>query len=460
MSDEPERPSQPPASADSPTTEGDSVAVPPPPDAAAPAPPAAVASELETPRSEPPAARTRDESGDAPGEAPRPDAAAQAVAAAEEVAASSAAPASDAAPEPPPLLPKQAWGAPLVRIDALWTRFEMGLATLVLLLEIAALSVWVALKGLSTGWDGTNRAGLAFRAIMGATVLGSIAWAALRKQPERTRSGVTAVAVLLGFLGARLWANTGATWSSNLLNWYQQGSSLTLFGGLRGVGTRLTMLLTLLGGSLATAAGKHITIDLVTRFLKPKVRVGVVVFGWLATSVICFSASWGFLDHIAIEDFGATKDATAAAKVSKISEDLGQDLFIARKQLGLDFKTLPHVLQGEPYSDWLEASEWNAWLEGSGMAERYGADKVEELKMAAGQKRAPIVVVPGKGEPRGELIHAANLIFPIGLFIIAVRFLLLALLTLSGHRSVDPEGHMELGIKKRVDADGNPLEAA
>jgi len=50
-----------------------------------------------------------------------------------------------------------------------------------------------------------------------------------------------------------------------------------------------------------------------------------------------------------------------------------------------------------------------------------------------------------KGEPRGELTHIANLVFPIGLLIIALRFILLSILALSGHKSVDPEAHMELG---------------
>ena len=55
----------------------------------------------------------------------------------------------------------------------------------------------------------------------------------------------------------------------------------------------------------------------------------------------------------------------------------------------------------------------------------------------------PIVVVPERGEPRGELINAANLVFPIGLLIIAIRFVLLSLLAISGHSSVDPEAHVE-----------------
>src|SRR6185436_15406065 len=85
--------------------------------------------------------------------------------------------------------------------------------------------------------------------------------------------------IVLGFLIAKSWAKVGVDWSANLLNWYQQASTLTLLGGLRGVGTRLTLMLALLGGSLATAAGRHITIDLVSRFLKPKAKLRITLIG-------------------------------------------------------------------------------------------------------------------------------------------------------------------------------------
>ena len=73
---------------------------------------------------------------------------------------------------------------------------------------------------------------------------------------------------------------------------------------------------------------------------------------------------------------------------------------------------------------------------------------------------------------RGELINAANLVFPIGLFIIALRFLLRSLLALSGHVSVDPEDSGDFTtdlskvIKKKgeaklkADAEAEAAEAA
>jgi len=41
--------------------------------------------------------------------------------------------------------------------------------------------------------------------------------------------------------------------------------------------TRLTLWLALLGGSIATAKGKHINIDVVMRFLTPRMRIPVAV---------------------------------------------------------------------------------------------------------------------------------------------------------------------------------------
>jgi hypothetical protein len=70
--------------------------------------------------------------------------------------------------------------------------------------------------------------------------------------------------------------------------------------------------------------------------------------------------------------------------------------------------------------------------------------------------RAPIVLIPEKGEPRGELAKAGNLVFPIGLFIIALRFILLALLALSGHKNIDPEAAHEMGIGGLKKTDDEP----
>jgi TRAP-type C4-dicarboxylate transport system permease small subunit len=332
------------------------------------------------------------------------------------------------------------WADPIMAADIVWTRFETWLVVLVLALEILSMSLWVFLKGFSTPSEGDSQAGIVFRAVVGATALGCAAYFGLAKQPFKIRRAATLAGVFLGVVVAKAWAKVGVDYTSNLLNWYQQACFLTLLGGLRGVGTRLTMFLALLGGSLATARGKHVIIDIVTRFVNYRPRMVMVVIGWAVSAVVSAAAAWGFFDHISIENFGATADMTAGAKVGQVFERLGEDFFIARKQIALDFKSTPHILfKGESYADWLHGAEWNAWVESAGFTERYGREAMEALKIPEDETRAPLVVIPGRGEPRGELINAAYLVFPIGLLIIAIRFVVRALLAVSGHVSVDPD---------------------
>lgn len=337
------------------------------------------------------------------------------------------------------------WALPLLHLDEAWTRFETWLAVLALALEILSMSLWVFLKGMSTPAGGESQAGVIFRSVVGATALGMAMYFGLKKQSESTRRNATLGAVFLGLMLGKAWAGFGVDYTSNLLNWYQQACFLTLLGGLRGVGTRLTLLLALLGGSLATARGKHIIIDIATRFVSYRPRMVMVLVGWLVSAAVSGAAAWGFFDHIAIESFGARAEATAGQKVSRVLEQLGEDFFIARKQLALDVKSTPHIVfRGETYADWLKGKEWNEWLDSSGLVERYGKEAVDGLRVPDDETRAPLIVIPGRGEPRGELINAANLVFPIGLLIIALRFIVRSLLAISGHASVDPDESDEL----------------
>jgi TRAP-type C4-dicarboxylate transport system permease small subunit len=337
------------------------------------------------------------------------------------------------------------WALPLLWADTVWTRFETWLAVLTLGLEILSMSLWVFLKGLSAPPESESPAGTVFRAVVGALALGLALHFGLRKRPEGVRRAVTLGGVLVGILAAKAWAHVGVAYSSNLLNWYQQACFLTLLGGLRGVGTRLTLLLALLGGSLATARGKHIIIDIATRFVGNRPRMAMVITGWLVSAVVSGAAAWGFFDHIAIESFGARADLTASQKIARVGEQLGEDFFIARKQIALDFRTAPHVIaRGQDYSNLVGGAEWNAWIDSAGFPERYGREAAEGLKIPESETRSPLVVVPGRGEPRGELINAANLVFPIGLLVIAIRFVVRTLLAVSGHASVDPDESDEL----------------
>src|SRR5690606_7939417 len=75
-----------------------------------------------------------------------------------------------------------AWGRPFARLDAAWTRFESLLCVGVLIAEILALCLWIALKGLSTPTDAGNAAGLVFRSVLGAIVLGLVAFLVTRQR--------------------------------------------------------------------------------------------------------------------------------------------------------------------------------------------------------------------------------------------------------------------------------------
>ena len=335
-------------------------------------------------------------------------------------------------------LAAHAWGEPLVAVDRAWTRFEIWLALVAFALEVFSMTLWVGLKGFSAAAD--HPGAIVFRAVVGGTFFGVVAWVALKKQKHNVRLGATLGGVFLGFILAKAWIHFGVDYSSNLLNWYQQASFLTLLGGLRGVGTRTTMLLALVGGSLATARGRHIVIDVVTRFVGPRQRLVMVLFGWLASAVVCLTAAWGFFDHISIENFGARADDSAGKKIGQVFSQMGEDFFITRKQISLDLMSTPHVLfKGEVYSDWFTGKEWNAWLDSSGFVERYGKEGTDGLKIPENETRAPLIVIPGRGEPRGELISAAYLVFPFGLMVIALRFVLRGLLVLSGHATTEEE---------------------
>jgi TRAP-type C4-dicarboxylate transport system permease small subunit len=337
------------------------------------------------------------------------------------------------------VLPKGArWGEPLAALDGVWTRFEIWVAMLAFALEAFSMTLWVGLKGFSAPSD--HPSAIVFRAVTGAIVLGTAAWQVLRKQQLPVRRGATVAAVFVGFLLAKSWAGFGSSYASNVLNWYQQASCLTLLGGLRGVGTRLTMLLALVGGSLATGRGRHIVIDILTRFVSLRQRRAMALAGWVMSAAVCFTAAWGFFDHISIENFGANAEDGAGKKVAQVASQMGEDWFIVRKQIALDLKSVPHVIfRGQTYSDWLTGKEWNAWLDDNGFVERYGKEGTDGIRIPDDETRAPLVVIPGRGEPRGELISAAYLVFPIGLTIIALRFILRGLLVLSGHVSVEGE---------------------
>jgi TRAP-type C4-dicarboxylate transport system permease small subunit len=363
------------------------------------------------------------------------------------------------------------WGAALARFDARWTRFEARLAAAILLCEIVALCAWIALKGLSAeyqvvGQGEKNISGLVFRGLIGAVVLGLIALRLTRPKvgaddpafgrAKVRQNVVVTIAVVLGLGAGRLWANGGVEYFANFLNWMQSASLLMLIGGLRGVATRLTLWLALLGASLATANGKHINIDVVMRFLSPKVRLPVAVLGWVAAAVMCTAGAWGFFDHIAIalyhvhpmttcsDDSGKARPCPtgAAEKVAGVAHALGQDWFIVRRQMALDARSLPRVVVGINYYGYLTGADWNAWVADGDWTSHFTPDQIKGLLSPVDRPQdphVPAVSIPGGQEVRGLLIKDADLIFPFGLLMIALRFILRSLLALSGQIEIDPD---------------------
>lgn len=284
----------------------------------------------------------------------------------------------------------KAWGAPIARLEAAWQRLEGRLCAGVLASEIVSLTVWVSLKVVS---------------------------------------------------------GAGLHWASNVLNWLQNASVLMLVGGLRGLATRLTLWVALLGASLATSRGKHIHVDVLLRYVPSSLRRGVAMASWLAAALVCGGAVVGFVDHIAIAQFRASAvrpcadgghascDSSPSEKAATVARVASADLFLLGRQASLDARSLPRVLIGVPYDGWMTAAQWDAWLDGADWTAHFGRAAVDALRMDASSeaRRMPQVVVPGTGEEaRGLLARELNFVFPFGLAVIALKLLLRVALALAG----------------------------
>jgi TRAP-type C4-dicarboxylate transport system permease small subunit len=360
-----------------------------------------------------------------------------------------------------PEKPTLGWGEHVARADAAWQRIEARLCAGVLVAEIASLTLWISLKGLSTDYvPGANASGLVYRSILTATVLAVGVHLATRKQPERVHRIATTAAVIVGLFAGRLWSHAGVGYASNVLNWLQNASTLMLIGGLRGLATRLTLWVALLGASLATSRGKHIHVDVVLRYVPAVLRMPAAIAGQLAAALVCAFGVVGFVDYISIAEFRANAvepcagdpskscDTKPGEKLATVEHELSADFFLLGRQAALDAKSLPRVLAGEPYDKWMTAGEWNAWLDGAAWTDHYQKAAVDALHMdpsAPSALRMPQVAVPGTGEEaRGLLIRELNFVFPVGLGVIALKFLLRILLIIAGRVSVDPEAaHQE-----------------
>ncbi len=303
---------------------------------------------------------------------------------------------------------------PLERLDALWTKVEVSLLCVTAAALVGSLAAWVVLKGLAAETTSTFIAGATLRVVVLSGLLGSLAWRLSR------RALVTAGAVLLGVVVGVLLRDVGVRWAGNVLGWVQDGSSATLFGGLRGVSTRLTLLLAFLGASLATATGRHLTIDVVARALPAVGRSAAARGAGLLSAAVCAAAAWGFFDYLAIDAFRARADGTPHEKVAAVAEGVGRDAFLLRRQLALDVRAAGRVLSGERWDTVLTAEEWNEWLDA---ADWSWLPDAASLKEAAGSRRVPLVVTGGDA-PRGLLVKPLALVVPFGLLVLTLRFLL------------------------------------
>ena len=358
---------------------------------------------------------------------------------------------AEAAPSP--------WGAPLLRLDRSWTRLEQGLAVVVILTEIVVLCFSVSLSGLSSFYTpGGNVAGLIFRSILSSIGLGLVVHFAMRPRSDAPEArvrmhafAVTGAAVLGLFLG-RLWPNGGQEYATNMRAWIQNASAIMLIGGLRGLVTRLTLWLALLGASIATSKGKHINIDVATRYLPKKAVMPIAVVGWLAAAAVCFAACWAFVAGIAVTKFNADAfrscgggklcDTPVGERLATAQKGMASDLFLLGRQISLDVSTFPRVLAGKSYD--MSGAAWNAWLKESydGWTKHFPKEGVDALMVgpeAVANPRMPAVSAPGGAAAQGLLVRDLNFILPFGLLVIGIKFVLRVLLVLSRQVSFDPD---------------------
>jgi hypothetical protein len=79
-------------------------------------------------------------------------------------------------------------------------------------------------------------------------------------------------------------------------------------------------------------------------------------------------------------------------------------------------------------------------VRGAGFEDHYPPDQVASLIVPEeGAAHTALVIAPDGDSVRSMLVHDLNLIFPFGMLVIALRFLLRILLALSGHIDLDPD---------------------
>lgn len=375
-----------------------------------------------------------------------------------------------------PELAPAPWTKPLVRLDELWTKIETYLVLFALLAAILYMTGWVTLNAFHT--KGGRLANFPGLILVFAGLASAAAWSRLPpKERAPKRLIVSAVLFVIGIL-LLLVAKKG-DYFANVSHWLADASLIKQMGTPQIVSARLfTIWVALLGGSLATGAGRQINVDVVMRFIGPRPRLIVAVFGYILAAAACFTAAWGFIDYLAITRFGAQKTAKAGEKMAVVTGAMKRHGFIVRRQLSLDARSFGKVvLGGALYDKWYTGAEWNQELNEKGWAEVYpppspaagstppavpyptkpclSPKEMEDLAAKGGSvnpdwrltgtcdigdgtgTRAPLATAP-EPDDRTPLEADLSLIFPWGFLMIGLRFILRGLLAIGGAVSTDP----------------------
>jgi hypothetical protein len=174
--------------------------------------------------------------------------------------------------------------------------------------------------------------------------------------------------------------------------------------------------------------------------------------------MVCFAATWGFVDGIAVTKFNAAAshacatgegageghlcDTSVSERLGTVRKEVLNDLFLLGRQISLDVQTAPKVLTGVGYDKWMLGADWNSWLKTASWEEHFPADALSALEAsesALSTARMPAVVAPGANNASGLLIRDLNFVLPFGLLVIGLKFLLRTLQVLSGHVVIDLE---------------------
>ncbi|MGZ3453211.1 MAG: TRAP transporter small permease [Polyangiales bacterium] len=416
---------------------------------------------------------------------------------------------SEVAPTPTaPSGEPAAWTQPLVKLDKAWTKLETYLVLGMLIAAILYMTGWVALNAFHT--KGGKLANFPGGILTFAGLASALAWT--RRPPAERHKRflwVPAIAFLAGV--CLLAVAKKQDYFANVSRWLSDASLVKQMGTPQIVSARLfTIWVALLGGSLATGAGRQINVDVVMRFLSPKPRLAVALFGYLVAGISCFVIAWGFVDYLAITRYAAAKDTPNGEKIGIITKSIGRHAFLVRRQIALDFRSFGNVvIGGKPYDKWYTGDEWNRELNESGWAEVYpppapaagtparavayptkpclSQKEAEDLiakggstnpdwrlvgacdSGGPGSTRAPLATAP-EPDDRTPLEADLSLLFPWGFLMIGLRFLLRGLLAIGGAVSTDPnaahgadpEGHEHAVeppiVEKRVDQEAKAHE--